>query len=163
MLTQLISVPPGAVLVVIAFFTFPKNATPLDLSLRSISTRLDWPGIFLSLGGITSLIYGLQQGSTAKATYTWSSWQIVTALTVQGVCWVAFVGWEIYLTRLGDRTSILPILPARLFIRRVIGSAMLYDSSWIITQYRTNILQHIFFVGHTILHDHYLSPREIST
>lgn len=115
------SVPIGAVLLGVSFWNFPKNTVPLNINFKSLR-RLDYPGIILSLGAIISLIYSLQQGGLVLS---WDSAPIITTLAVQGVCWVAFVAWEVYLTRLGKRSPMLPVWPARLFAGRVIGSAML--------------------------------------
>ena len=100
---------------------FPKNAVPLHFNLRTLGL-IDWPGITLYLGAVVSLNFALQQGGTVDA---WNSAPIVIPLVVQGVCWVAFVGWEISLTVRGNATRMLPIWPARLFARRVVGCAML--------------------------------------
>lgn len=115
------SVPIGSILIIITFWIFPKNAVPLIINFRTLG-RIDWPGIILSLSAAVLLIFALQQGGNK---YPWSSPPIIVTLVVQGVCWVAFVIWEVMLTKKGARSRMLPVWPSRLFSRRVIGSAML--------------------------------------
>lgn len=117
----LMNVPIGSILIIVAFWIFPKNAVPLIISFRTLG-RVDWPGIILSLSAAVLLIFALQQGGNK---YSWSSAPIIVTLVVQGVCWVAFVVWEVMLTKKGARSRMLPVWPSRLFARRVIGSAML--------------------------------------
>lgn len=115
------SVPVGVILFAVTFWIFPKNSVPLNITFKSLR-RLDFPGIVLSLGAIICLIYSLQQGGLVLA---WGSAPIIATLTVQGICWLAFIAWEVYLTKRGERSTMLPVWPARLFSGRVIGSAML--------------------------------------
>ena len=109
---------------VVTFFFFPKNEVALQNSFRSLG-RLDWPGIVLSLGTVISLIWALQESGTD---YAWNTAPIIAPLVISGSCLITFLVWEVILTKRASKTRMLPVLPARLFTRRVVGLALLYDA-----------------------------------
>lgn len=117
------SVPVGGVMLIITFFIFPKNSFPLEINASSFK-RIDWLGIALSLGAMVTLLFAIEEGGFH---YAWNSPVIVTCLVVQGVLWVLFAAWETFLTLRAKilNISILPILPSRLFQRRVISCTMM--------------------------------------
>ena len=110
-------------MLIITFFIFPKNSFPLEINASSFK-RIDWIGIVLSLGAMVTLLFAIEEGGLH---YSWSSPVIITCLVVQGVLWVLFAGWETFLTLRAKalKISILPILPSRLFQRRVICCTMM--------------------------------------
>lgn len=110
-------------MLIITFFIFPKNSFPLQINASSFG-RIDWIGIALSLGAMVTLLFALEEGGFH---YAWNSPVIVACLVVQGVLWVLFAAWETFLTLRAKvlNISILPILPSRLFQRRVICCTMM--------------------------------------
>lgn len=110
-------------MLIVSFFIFPKNPFPLIITRRSF-LRIDWLGIILSLGAMVALLFALEEGGLH---YEWSSPAIVTCLVVQAGLWVLFGAWETFLTLRAKKLNIdiLPILPSRLFARRVICCTMM--------------------------------------
>ncbi|KAK7955994.1 drug resistance transporter EmrB/QacA subfamily [Apiospora aurea] len=106
-----INLPTGIILLCVLGWIFPANSTPLPLSRRTLSF-VDWPGMFLSLLGVISLIYALEKGGARQR---WASPDIIATLALSGVGLVGFVTWEwIVSDPRKKRTRMLPLFPIRL-------------------------------------------------
>ena len=116
----LINVPCGVLIISLMVWAYPKPKTTSSLFCTALS-RVDWPGVLLSLAGSALVVFALQEGGVQ---YPWSSSRVVTCLVVGGVCWVAFAFWEVYLTRSHTVFKMAPIFPTRLARHRVIGAAL---------------------------------------
>lgn len=86
-------------------------------------TRIDWPGVVLSLAGSIVLVFALQQGGVQ---FPWRSGAIIACLVAAGLCWIAFGAWEAFLTKGKSKIRMIPIFPTRLVRGRVIGAALAY-------------------------------------
>ena len=115
------SIPGGGIVGALLFWKFPKNRPSLDGGPRRLA-RIDWPGVILSLAGSVVLVFPLEQGGVQ---YPWNSATVISTFVVAGLSWVAFAGWETYLTLQGHRMSMLPVFPMRLAAHRVVGAALL--------------------------------------
>lgn len=99
---------------------FPANSGPLPITAKTLS-YIDYPGVTLSLAGSILLIFGLEQGGSG---YSWSSPIIINAFTFGAISLLALAGWESFISRKSQPTSMLPVSPAQLLTRRVLGCAM---------------------------------------
>ena len=82
------------------------------------------------------LVFALEEANTR---YPWGSWVIVTSLVVAVACWIAFVGWEVWIESMGKvgregqtagrgrgrRGKMEPIFPMRLLRSRVLVGMLL--------------------------------------
>ena len=117
----LINVPCGVVIIALILWAYPQPKHTKH-QFRNALARVDWPGVGLSLAGSALIVVALQEGGVQ---YPWNSSVVVACLVIAGMCWVAFVMWEIFLTRGHDGLQMAPIFPTRLAKHRVIGAALL--------------------------------------
>jgi hypothetical protein len=68
-LISCISIPPGAIMIVLIMYIFPKNIGRQKLS-GSWLAHIDWLGIILSLAGSVLLVFALESGGSQ---YSWDS------------------------------------------------------------------------------------------
>lgn len=114
------SLPPCIFIILLVIFVFPANSSPLPITVKTLS-YIDYPGVTLSLAGSILLVFGLEQGGSS---YPWSSPTIVIAFTFGAISLLALAGWESFISRKSQPTSMLPVFPAQLVTRRVLGCAM---------------------------------------
>jgi hypothetical protein len=79
------------------------------------------------------LVFALEEANTR---YAWGSAAIITSLVAAAVCWVAFVGWEVWIEGMGEvtgegggrgrRGKMEPIFPMRLLRSRVLVGMLLF-------------------------------------
>ncbi|KAI1449275.1 MFS general substrate transporter [Annulohypoxylon stygium] len=115
-----INVPAGVVVVLALYFASPPEFLPYERGWSSIR-RIDFVGNITVITATSLLAFSLQEAGAY--TYAWDSPTIVAALSIASLCWVVFFTWEIYLG-LKRFTRIEPILPLRLFFRRVYASCI---------------------------------------
>ncbi|OBT66624.1 hypothetical protein VE03_03890 [Pseudogymnoascus sp. 23342-1-I1] len=115
-----LNLPPCVFIILLVIFIFPANSGPLPITVETLS-YIDYPGATFSLAGSILLIFGLEQGGSG---YPWSSPVIINAFTFGGISLLALAGWEAFISRKSQPTSMLPVFPAQLVTRRVLGCAM---------------------------------------
>ncbi|KAK8052189.1 MFS multidrug transporter [Apiospora rasikravindrae] len=117
-----INVPIGVVLLCVIIWIFPANSKPLPIKRRTLSF-IDYPGMFLSLLGVVSLIYAVEKGGARQA---WAGPDIIATLALGGVGLTGFISWEwVVANTKKPRTQMLPLFPIRLISTRVLGSLFL--------------------------------------
>ena len=82
-------------------------------------SRLDVVGVILLLAASILLVFALEE---AGQRYSWKSAVIISTITLAGICWVSFVGWEYVVDT--SRSSQEPIFPLRLLKDRVMVGMM---------------------------------------
>lgn len=108
-------------MIILVTLVFPANVGPLPISRRTLD-YIDYFGMVLSLAGSVLLIFALEEGG---GTYEWGSATIIVTFAIAGLSLVGFAMWEWTISRNILRTSMLPIFPAKLITKRVIGSAIM--------------------------------------
>lgn len=116
------SVPAGFLAIVALYLTFPREQTAQPKGWDSVR-KIDFVGIFSIITASALLVFPLQEAGTY--TYAWDSAVVVVTLSIASLSWVLFFTWEIYLS-LKRSTHIEPIMPLRLFLRRVYASGVMY-------------------------------------
>ncbi|KAI1779418.1 MFS general substrate transporter [Hypoxylon cercidicola] len=115
-----INVPTGLITVVALYLAFPREQATLSRGWSSIR-RIDFVGNLAVILASALLVFALQEAGAY--TYAWDSAVIVVALSISSLSWVVFFTWEIYLG-VKRFTHIEPIMPLRLFFRRVYASCV---------------------------------------
>lgn len=82
-------------------------------------SRIDTLGVIFLLTASVLLVFALEE---AGQRYPWSSAVIVSTITLSGICWIAFVGWEYFIEK--SRSPQEPIFPMRLLKDRVLVGMM---------------------------------------
>ncbi|KAI2617048.1 MFS general substrate transporter [Hypoxylon sp. NC1633] len=116
-----INVPAGVVVLVILYLVWPPETRTQQKGWESIR-RIDFVGNLVVVSACSLLVFALQEAGSY--TYTWDSPVIVVTLSIAILSWVIFFTWEVYLS-LKRFTRIEPILPLRLFFRRVYASCII--------------------------------------
>ncbi|KAL8732425.1 MAG: hypothetical protein Q9181_003971 [Wetmoreana brouardii] len=125
----LLNVPAGAVattmIVLLLPWRFPHQGVNSDCHTDGVFSkasvqRLDLMGSFLGLAASVLLVFALEQ---AGSRYAWNSAAIVTTLTLSGLLWVSFFGWEKLIGR--GRIVQEPIFPLRLMRSRLFNGMLL--------------------------------------
>ncbi|KAI1408200.1 MFS general substrate transporter [Hypoxylon sp. FL1857] len=116
-----INVPPGLIVLAALYLASPPEVVVHQRGWRS-ARKIDFIGNISVISACSLLVFSLQEAGTY--TYTWNSPVVVVALSVSSLSWVVFFTWEIYLG-LKRFTLIEPILPLRLFFRRVYASCVI--------------------------------------
>ncbi|KAI2470152.1 MFS general substrate transporter [Annulohypoxylon bovei var. microspora] len=116
-----INVPAGVIVVLALYLASPPEILPYERGWNSIR-KIDFVGNISVIAATSLLVFALQEAGAY--TYAWDSPVIVAALSIASLSWVVFFTWEIYLG-LKRYTRIEPILPLRLFFRRVYASCIL--------------------------------------
>lgn len=117
------SVPFGFLALIGLFFAWPCRNRTESLVAWGTFTAIDWFGNILIISGSSLLVYSLQQGGAMN--YTWNSIVIIATLSIAGISWLLFIGWETYLGQVKPR-SVRPILPLRLVTQRPFVAALRY-------------------------------------
>ncbi|GIC84723.1 uncharacterized protein Aud_000545 [Aspergillus udagawae] len=123
------SIPGGGLAIALVLWVFPRNDGRLQISLSSVN-RLDWPGIALSLAGLIFIILALEEGG---GDYGWNSGLIIASFALCGICWIAFVIWEVFLGFAAHKKHLgfsfarvmLPVFPVWLLRRRIVTACLL--------------------------------------
>ena len=124
-----ISAPGGAAAIVVLAICLPsaslssrqdtmKAQFRSKFSKASLS-RLDALGVILLLAASILLVFALEE---AGQRYSWRGAVIISTITLAGICWIAFIGWE----HLVDKScsSQEPIFPLQLLKDRVLVGMM---------------------------------------
>jgi len=90
-----INLPIGglAMLLIMGFFTNPKQARPVEATLKEKLLQMDPVGVVLAMGSIISFILALQY---AGVTYEWRSSMVIGLLVGFVVILAVLVAWEVY-------------------------------------------------------------------
>ncbi|KAL8667019.1 MAG: hypothetical protein Q9202_000941 [Teloschistes flavicans] len=122
----LLNVPAGivatAMIVLLLPWRFPHQGTSSNHQVFSKASmkRLDLMGSVLGLAASVLLVFALEQ---AGSRYAWQSAAIITTLTLSGLLWVSFIGWEKFIGR--ARIVQEPIFPLRLLRSRLFSGMLL--------------------------------------
>ncbi|KAL7621261.1 hypothetical protein AAE478_008578 [Parahypoxylon ruwenzoriense] len=123
-----INVPAGIAVIIALYAAWPPMPGMPGMpgmqqggGWRSIR-KIDFIGNIAILSACSLLVFSLQEAGAY--TYTWDSPVIVVALSIACLSWVLFLAWEVYLG-LKRFTRVEPILPLRLFFRRVYVSCVI--------------------------------------
>ena len=122
----LLNVPCGVVALIILLLTWPSPPNPypnLYAPLRALVHHVDFFGTFLLLSASVLLVFALEQAGAAE--YAWDSPAIISTLTISGACFLGLFAWITFLSFMGGKVPINPILPARLLTNRILISAVL--------------------------------------
>lgn len=117
------SVPAGACVLGVLSFLFPNAEFEARVSIKDSLRRVDWLGLILSVGASVVLIIPLQEGGSD---FSWRSASVIAMVAVGGLCWVAFAGWEVFISRKPREPALLPMMPNRVAYQRVVGVCILY-------------------------------------
>ena len=120
------SVPSGAFVSFMVSVMFPKMESRSEVTLKKTLRRVDWLGLILCLGASIVIILPLQEGGSQLA---WSSTPVIAMTAVSAFCWVAFAGWEFWLSRRSGEHALLPMLPHHIIVHRVVGACIMYEAS----------------------------------
>ncbi|KAI0096684.1 MFS general substrate transporter [Hypoxylon sp. NC0597] len=116
-----INVPAGIIVLFALYLASPPEVMTHQRGWNSIR-RIDFIGNISLISACSLLVFSLQEAGAY--TYAWNSPAIVIALSVSSLSWVVFFTWEVFLG-LKHFTLIEPILPLRLFFRRVYASCVI--------------------------------------
>lgn len=116
------SVPVGVTTVVALYLAWPPEARARQTGWHTIR-RIDFIGNIAVVSASSLLVFCLQEAGAY--TYAWDSPAIVVSLSIASLSWVIFFTWEAYLD-FRPFSPIEPILPMRLFFRRVYASCVMY-------------------------------------
>lgn len=106
----------------------PKSIGQSQTSFtRKAVGSIDFLGCILLLAASILLVFALQEGGAYI--YAWDSPTVITALTVAGVAFLAFVGWQQWLIS-HPNWPVKVIFPIKIAGQRVLGSALLYIRSF---------------------------------
>lgn len=117
------SVPAGVVVVVALYLAWPPQSGIQQPRGWNSIRKIDFVGNFAVMAASALLVFALQEAGAY--TYAWDSPVIVVTLSIAALVWVLFFTWEVYLG-LKRFTHIEPIMPLRLFFRRVYASCVMY-------------------------------------
>ena len=81
--------------------------------------RLDTLGVMLLLAASILLVFALEE---AGQRYSWKSAVVISTITLAGICWISFIGWEYYVDK--SRSPQESIFPLRLLKDRVLVGMM---------------------------------------
>ncbi|KAI0169724.1 MFS general substrate transporter [Hypoxylon sp. FL1284] len=115
-----INVPAGVLAILTLYLAFPREQVAGLRGWDSIR-RIDFVGNLAVITASSLLVFALQEAGAYN--YTWDSAVIVVALSIAALSWVVFLTWEIYLG-LKRSTRIEPIVPLRLFLKRVYAGCL---------------------------------------
>ena len=120
------SVPPGVVIIVLTWLLFPTSA-PVhqgseDITWRKSLAKVDWLGLVLLLASTILVITPLEEGGSLAA---WNSPLIIVTFTIGGISWSTFAAWQTYLAYRPGEHVLLPMLPLKAVLPRVIGGCIL--------------------------------------
>ncbi|KAI0835531.1 MFS general substrate transporter [Hypoxylon sp. FL0890] len=116
-----INVPAGFIVLLALYLASPPEVVAHQRGWNSVR-KIDFIGNISVISACSLLVFSLQEAGAY--TYAWNSPAIVVALSISSLSWVIFFTWEIYLG-LKPATLIEPILPLRLFFRRVYASCVI--------------------------------------
>jgi len=125
----LFNVPCAGVGIVLCLVLLPNRTQESSESVSAASFRktirsIDFVGGILLLAASALLVFGLQEGG--RAAYAWKSAIIISALTVSGISWVAFLAWILFLSGQPENGRWpRPILPTHIRGGRPIGPAVM--------------------------------------
>lgn len=115
------SIPLGCFTIATILIAWPQ--TPgLSLSSWAAFQSIDLLGILLVVAASSLHIWGFESASVQD--YAWNSPTILAVLIVSASCWIAFVGWEIFLEN-RKRGQLKPLFPFRIVKHRVMAAAIL--------------------------------------
>ncbi len=123
------SAPGGVAAIVLIATCLPSASLPSGhktmkaqfsskFSKASLS-RLDTLGVVLLLAASILLVFALEE---AGQRYPWKSAVIISTITLAGICWISFIGWEYLLDK--SQSPQEPIFPLRLLKDRVLVGMM---------------------------------------
>ncbi len=123
------SAPGGVAAIVLIATCLPSASLPsghktMKAQLRSkfskaSLSRLDTLGVVFLLAASILLVFALEE---AGQRYSWKSAVIVSTITLAGICWISFIGWEYLLDKSPSPQE--PIFPLRLLKDRVLVGMM---------------------------------------
>ena len=82
-------------------------------------SRLDALGVMLLLTASILLVFALEE---AGQRYLWKSAVIISTITLAGICWVSFIGWEYFIDKSCAPQE--PVFPLRLLKDRILVGMM---------------------------------------
>ena len=88
------------------------------VSTASLS-RIDILGVIFVLAPSILLVFALEE---AGQRYSWESAVIIFTITLAGICWISFVGWEYFVEKLHSLQE--PIFPSSLLKDRILVGMM---------------------------------------
>ncbi|KAI1392244.1 MFS general substrate transporter [Hypoxylon trugodes] len=116
-----INVPAGFIVVLAILLASPPETVTRQRGWASIR-KIDFVGNVSVISACTLLVFALQEAGAY--TYAWDNPVVVVSLSIASLSWIIFFTWEIYLG-FKRATHIEPILPLRLFLRRVYTSCVI--------------------------------------
>ncbi|PHH65204.1 hypothetical protein CDD81_3063 [Ophiocordyceps australis] len=116
-----INVPFGLVMILAITNFWPQEDVAHMLSGSAFS-RIDFIGSAALICSSGFLVFAIQQGGSQS--FAWNSPEIISTFTLSGVCWIIFIGWEVFLENKTFR-NVEPIFPIRLVTRRVYAAGLL--------------------------------------
>lgn len=111
----------GSALVVF-LLAWPRQKETGSKLLKGALARVDFLGGGLLLAASILLIFALQQAGTHV--YAWDSAATIACLTISGLSFVGFVGWQVWLVS-KPKVKVQYIFPIHLASERVLGSAII--------------------------------------
>ena len=120
------SVPPGVAIIILSWFLFPASG-PVHQGSEKMAWRksiatVDWAGLVLLLASTILVITPLEEGGSLAA---WNSPLIIVTLTIGGISWFTFTAWQTYLAYRPGAHVLLPMVPLKVVLPRVIGGCIL--------------------------------------
>ncbi|KAF9871550.1 MFS multidrug transporter [Colletotrichum karsti] len=92
-----LNIPLGALAFLGIYFSYPlERRAHRILSLRTLF-RIDFIGMLTLLIASVTLVFAVERGGSRV--FEWNSYGIITAFAISGLCWIIFVGWEVYLNK----------------------------------------------------------------
>ena len=82
-------------------------------------SRIDVLGVILLLAASILLVFALEE---VGQRYSWRSAVIISTITLAGICWISFIGWEHFIDK--SRSAQEPIFPLRLLKDRILVGMM---------------------------------------
>jgi len=120
------SVPPGVAIIVLVWYLFPASAPVHQgsdkMTWRKSLARVDWAGLVLLLASTILVITPLEEGGNLAA---WNSPLIIVTFTIGGISWFTFAAWQTYLAYRPGEHMLLPMVPLKVVLPRVIGGCIL--------------------------------------
>ncbi|KAF2770094.1 MFS general substrate transporter [Teratosphaeria nubilosa] len=109
-----INLPPLGVGSLLVIFRLRLKPVPLDAAIITILQRLDWAGMILIAGGVTTFCVAI---SCAGSLYPWGSWRTLLPLLLGIFILIAFAWYE--------SKPAAPVIPLRLFHTKTGNMALL--------------------------------------
>ncbi|KAK5162997.1 uncharacterized protein LTR77_011052 [Saxophila tyrrhenica] len=116
-----INLPLGCVALAAFCIAWPKDNSPKKFTKAAFKS-IDFAGSILLLAASILLVFAMQEAGTYVL--AWDSGAIGACLTLVPVCFLAFIGWQWFLSEHPDWT-IQVIFPVKVVTQRVIGGTVM--------------------------------------